>query len=178
MNRAVFMDRDGTVIVDVGYPRRPDDVQLLPDALAGLRRLSELGLKLVLISNQSGVGRGLVSPEEAAAVHERFVRELERGGVHLDGAYYCPHAPSDACSCRKPSPEMLERAARELDLDLASSFMVGDRESDLEAGRRAGCKTILLWPDDSPAGLEADHEVTSWLEIGAYLEGELAGTPA
>lgn len=149
MNRALFMDRDGTVMVDVGYPRRPDDVELLPDAPPTLAKLHDLGFKLVVVSNQSGIGRGLVTADEADAVHERFVEALRASGVELDGAYYCPHAPDEGCSCRKPSPELLERAARELELDLPESFMVGDRDSDLEAGRRAGCRTIPFrsWAD-------------------------------
>ena len=149
MNRALFMDRDGTVMVDVGYPRRPDDVELLPDAPPTLARLHELGFKLVVVSNQSGVGRGLVTADEAEAVHARFVEALRASGVELDGAYYCPHSPDEGCSCRKPSPELLERAAHELGLDLPQSFMVGDRDSDLEAGRRAGCRTIPFrsWAD-------------------------------
>jgi D-glycero-D-manno-heptose 1,7-bisphosphate phosphatase len=149
MSRALFMDRDGTVMVDVGYPRDPGDVELVPDAPEALARLRELGLKLVVVSNQSGVGRGLVTADEAASVHRSFVEALRAHGVELDAAYYCPHAPHEGCSCRKPSPELLERAARELDLDLGQSFMVGDKESDLEAGRRAGCRTIPFhsWQD-------------------------------
>jgi histidinol-phosphate phosphatase family protein len=149
MSRALFMDRDGTVMVDVGYPRGPDDVELLPDAPDTLARLRQLGLKLVVVSNQSGVGRGLVTADEAASVHRSFVEALRAHGVELDAAYYCPHAPDDGCSCRKPSPELLERAARELDIDLRESFMVGDKDSDVEAGRRAGCRAIAFhsWPD-------------------------------
>jgi D-glycero-D-manno-heptose 1,7-bisphosphate phosphatase len=149
MSRALFMDRDGTVMVDVGYPRNPGDVELVPEAPQALARLRELGLKLVVVSNQSGVGRGLVTADEAASVHQRFVEALRAHGVELDAAYYCPHAPDEGCSCRKPSPELLERAARELNLDLGESFMVGDKESDLEAGRRAGCRTIPFhsWQD-------------------------------
>jgi D-glycero-D-manno-heptose 1,7-bisphosphate phosphatase len=149
MSRALFMDRDGTVMVDIGYPRTPDEVELLPDAPETLARLRELGLKLVVVSNQSGVGRGLVTADEAASVHARFVAALLAHGVELDAAYYCPHAPDAGCSCRKPSPELLERAARDLDVELGESFMVGDKESDLEAGRRAGCMTIAFrsWQD-------------------------------
>jgi len=149
MSGALFMDRDGTVMVDVGYPRDPDEVELLPDAPETLARLRALGLKLVVVSNQSGVGRGLVTAGEAAAVHRRFVEALRSRGVELDAAYYCPHAPEDGCSCRKPSPELLERAARDLDVELSDSFMVGDKDSDIEAGRRAGCRTIAFhsWGD-------------------------------
>jgi D-glycero-D-manno-heptose 1,7-bisphosphate phosphatase len=166
---AVFMDRDGTVIVDVGYPSRPEQVELLPDTAAGLARLKADGFKLVVISNQSGIGRGLVTEADAQRVHARLVAVLADAGVDLDGAYYCPHAPEDACTCRKPSPELILRAARELDLDPGRSFMVGDRDSDLESGRRAGCRTILLGrPTDG--GPVADHVAGSWADVCEYVE--------
>ena len=166
---AVFLDRDGTVIVDAGYPSDPAQVQLLPSAAAGLARLKQAGFKLVLISNQSGIGRGLVSPADAERVHDRLVDDLAAAGVTLDGAYYCPHAPADACACRKPSPELIFRAARELEIDPARSFMVGDRVSDLEAGRRAGCRTILFG-DAQPAGLVPDHVAASWDDVCDFVE--------
>jgi D-glycero-D-manno-heptose 1,7-bisphosphate phosphatase len=166
---AVFMDRDGTVIVDAGYPSRAEQVELLPDTAAALARLKADGFKLVVISNQSGIGRGLVTEADAQRVHARFVAVLADAGVDLDGAYYCPHAPEDACTCRKPSPELILRAARELDLDPGRSFMVGDRDSDLESGRRAGCRTILLGrPTDG--GPVADHVAGSWADVCEYVE--------
>jgi histidinol-phosphate phosphatase family protein len=140
--RAVFLDRDGTVIEDVGYPRDPEQVRFLPGALAGLAALRAAGWLLVVISNQSGIGRGLITPEEAEAVHARFECELGDAGISLAGARYCPHAPAEHCSCRKPSPEMILDAASSLGIDLAASYMVGDKESDVEAGRRAGTRTI------------------------------------
>jgi D-glycero-D-manno-heptose 1,7-bisphosphate phosphatase len=154
---AVFMDRDGTVIVDAGYPSRAEQVELLPDTAAALARL------------KAGIGRGLVTEADAQRVHARFVAVLADAGVDLDGAYYCPHAPEDACTCRKPSPELILRAARELDLDPGRSFMVGDRDSDLESGRRAGCRTILLGrPTDG--GPVADHVAGSWADVCEYVE--------
>ena len=144
---AVFLDRDGTLIEDVGYPRDPETVRLVdgaPEALAALRRA---GFALVVVSNQSGIGRGFVTREEAKAVHERFLRELRARGVELDDVRYCPHTPEDACTCRKPATGLLLDAARELGLDLARSFMVGDKPDDVEAGRAAGCRTVLLGAD-------------------------------
>jgi D-glycero-D-manno-heptose 1,7-bisphosphate phosphatase len=152
---AVFLDRDGTLIEDVGYPRDPEAVRLLegaPEALAALRRAS---FALVVVSNQSGIGRGLVSREEADAVHARFVAELHARGVELDDVRYCPHAPEDACACRKPAAGLLLDSARELGLDLGRSFMVGDKPADVEAGRAAGCRTVLFGG--------------SWDEAVAYL---------
>ena len=158
---AVFLDRDGTLIEDVGYPRDPETVRLVdgaPEALAALRRA---GFALVVVSNQSGIGRGFVTREEAKAVHERFLRELRARGVELDDVRYCPHTPEDACTCRKPATGLLLDAARELGLDLARSFMVGDKPGDVEAGRAAGCRTVLLGGDGA----------ADWDEAVAHLLG-------
>ena len=155
---AVFFDRDGTVIEDVGYPRDPEGVRPLAGAAEALAELRSAGFRLVVVSNQSGIGRGLIAPEEAERVHERFVAELAACGVSLDAARYCPHAPEDGCDCRKPAPGLILAAAEELGLDLSRSFVVGDRESDVEAGRAAGCATILLGTGPS----SADHLAADW----------------
>jgi histidinol-phosphate phosphatase family protein len=143
---AVFLDRDGTLIEDTGYPRDPALVRLLPGAAHALRLLGEAGFLLVVVSNQSGVGRGLITPVEAAAVHARFVECLLGEGVRLSGAYYCPHTPGEGCPCRKPAPGLLLHAAAEHGIDLPNSFLVGDRPSDAEAAVRAGCRPVLLGP--------------------------------
>jgi D-glycero-D-manno-heptose 1,7-bisphosphate phosphatase len=140
--RAVLLDRDGTIVLDRGYARDPAEVALVEGAAEGLQQLRAQGLRLVLVSNQSGVGRGLIAPAELDAVHARMVGLLAQAGVRLDGAYYCLHAPWDGCECRKPAPGLLLRAARELDLDLAGSLMVGDRDTDVRAGEAAGCRAI------------------------------------
>jgi D-glycero-D-manno-heptose 1,7-bisphosphate phosphatase len=142
---AVLLDRDGTLMRDVGYPRDPDDVELLPGAAPALAALRDAGFALAVVSNQSGVARGLVTRDEAAAVHERLVAELGTHGIELDGAYYCFHVPADGCACRKPAPGLLHDAARELGLALECSVMVGDRASDVDAGRAAGCRLSLLF---------------------------------
>ena len=142
MTRALFLDRDGTLIVDVGYPRDPALVEPLPGAIDALRELQQT-FALVIISNQSGLGRGLITEAEAAAVHDRVVAVFAAGGVSFAGAFYCPHAPDAGCRCRKPAPGLLHDAARELGLDLAHSIMIGDKPSDLEAGRAAGCEHVL-----------------------------------
>jgi D-glycero-D-manno-heptose 1,7-bisphosphate phosphatase len=150
--RAVFLDRDGTIVEDVGYISDPERVVLLPGAAEALAALGARGYRLAIVSNQSGIGRGYFGCEEARAVHERVVDELRRHGVELDDAQYCPHAPDDGCDCRKPLPGLLLRAARVLDVELGQSVMVGNAAVDVEAGRAAGCRTILLgadaaWPD-------------------------------
>ena len=149
---------------------------MIPGAAAGLAELARSGFKVVVVSNQSGIGRGLVTPEEAEAVHDRFVAVLADLGVRIDGAYYCPHAPDEGCVCRKPSPELLLQAAEHLDLDVGRSFMVGDKPSDVETGRRAGCATVLLALRNEAATDDADHVARGWEEVtAAILRGEVGG---
>ncbi|MBL9018721.1 MAG: HAD family hydrolase [Myxococcales bacterium] len=148
--RALFLDRDGTLIVDTGYPRDPALVEPLPGAIDALRALQR-SWKLVIISNQSGIGRGLIAQAEADAVHARVIEVFARGGVTFAGAYYCPHAPDAGCRCRKPAPGLLEDAARDLGLDLAACALIGDKPSDLAAGRAAGCEHVLGYAGDWPA---------------------------
>ncbi len=146
MRPAVFLDRDGTVIDEVGHLGEPERVVLLPGVPAALRRLSDAGYALVVITNQAGVARGYFTETEVAAVNERTASLLEAEGVRLDGWYHCPHHPdfTGACDCRKPLPGMLMRAAGDLDLDLSRSWMVGDHPSDAEAGRAAGASSIMV----------------------------------
>lgn len=165
--RALFVDRDGTLIADVRYPRDPALVELLPGAADALRELSG-SFALVIISNQSGIGRGLVSEAEARAVHDRVIDVFARAGVAFAGAYYCPHAPGAGCSCRKPAPGLFLEAARELDLDLASSIMLGDKASDIAAGRAAGCRhTIRFGPDVD--GADGAQRCDDWPAVARVL---------
>ena len=165
---AVFLDRDGTLIEDVGYPRDPELVVPLRGAIAALRRLADAGLDLVVISNQSGIGRGMVTAEEAKSVHERFVADFAAAGIRFADVRYCPHAPQDGCRCRKPSPAMIFGSADALGISLPDSHMVGDKVSDVEAGRRAGCRTVLL---NSHSGIasEADLVTTDWSEAVDFI---------
>jgi D-glycero-D-manno-heptose 1,7-bisphosphate phosphatase len=144
MARAICLDRDGTLIEDVGYPRDPAKVRLVAGAAEALGILKNHGFLLVLISNQSGIGRGIITQQEADRVHQRVIQNLAAEKIMLDGAYYCPHAPEAGCGCRKPSPGLLHQASLELGFTLARSYMIGDKPSDVEAGWRAGCRTIHL----------------------------------
>lgn len=150
---AIFLDRDGTLIADVGYVRHPDDVQLLPGASDALKRFREMGYRLVVVSNQSGIARGLFTDGNLQEVHQRLEQQLAGDGIRLDAAYYCPYLPGPEAvvetyrrdsELRKPRPGMILKAAQEHDIDLAKSWMIGDSPRDVEAGRRAGCRTILL----------------------------------
>jgi len=143
-NRAVFLDRDGTLNVDPGYLSDPDQVVLLPGVGEALARLGNAGFLLVVVSNQSGIGRGIFPEAALGPIHQRMNDLLRPFGARIDAFRYCPHRPEDACSCRKPSPALLLDAARDLGIDLSRSFMVGDKAIDLEAGRAAGCAAGLV----------------------------------
>ncbi len=154
MTPAAFVDRDGVVNEPVWdartesfeSPYSPDDVALVPGAAEGLARLRIAGFKLVLASNQPAAAKGQVTLEALEAVHERVTTLLRRAGVELDGAYYCHHHPdfTGPCDCRKPAPGLLLEAARDLELDLAASWMIGDADTDVEAARAAGVRAILV----------------------------------
>jgi D-sedoheptulose 7-phosphate isomerase len=120
------------------------EVEFLPNAFAGLRALQGLGLRLAMLTNQSVIGRGMLEAEGVAGIHGFMERELEREGITLDGVYCCPHLPTEGCGCRKPETGLAERAARELGFELGESFVIGDKPSDIEMGRRAGATTILV----------------------------------
>lgn len=170
MKRALFLDRDGTVIEDRGYMRDPALVQLLPGAAEELRGIVREGWVLVVVSNQSGVGRGLITPEEMQAVQVRFLEVLRNAGVEITASYFCPHRPDENCACRKPSPVPLRAAALEHDIDLAQSWMIGDRRSDILCGKNAGCRTIWLMNPLFPVveGL-ADYVATDWRAAAARI---------
>ncbi len=140
----VFLDRDGTLIHDPGYLRDPEQVRLLPGVAEALARFSVAGYGLVVISNQSGVGRGLITIEELKVVHLRLEVLLAAEGLSLHGAWYCTHRPEEGCDCRKPRPGLLLRAGQGLGLLLGDCWMIGDRPSDADAGRSAGCRALCL----------------------------------
>lgn len=151
MSRAVFLDRDGTLIRDRHYLGDPEGVEWFPGTREALLRLHEAGFELVVVTNQSGVARGFIEERDVESVHERLRRDLRDHGVPLAGIYYCPYlsdAPREKYRrdsvLRKPAPGMIHRAADELGLDLTASYMVGDKSSDVEAGRRAGCRTVRV----------------------------------
>ena len=143
---AIFLDRDGTLLEPVEYLGDPDRVKLLPGTAAALRSARSAGFALVVISNQSGIARGLYGPTDVARVHERVAELLEIEGAFIDRFFFCPHHPdfTGPCTCRKPEPGLLLEAAHCLNLDLGRSFLIGDTIEDLQAGARVGCRTILV----------------------------------
>ncbi len=149
--RAVFLDRDGTINVEVGYLSRPEDFQLIEGSADAIRRLNEAGLLVVVVSNQSGVARGYFGEAEVARVNETMTKELARFGARLDAIYYCPHYPEAAveryrreCDCRKPGPGMVRRAEEEFDIDVPDSYVVGDHRGDIMLAKNVGARSILV----------------------------------
>ncbi|MCL4499486.1 MAG: D-glycero-beta-D-manno-heptose 1,7-bisphosphate 7-phosphatase [Chloroflexi bacterium] len=147
---AVFIDRDGTINAEVGYLGKIDALALLPGAIKAIQHLSEVGLDVFIVTNQAGVARGYFDEEVIRAIHRKLAEELAQAGAFVRAIYYCPHHPDfpgdgcGTCSCRKPLPGMLFMAAADYGIDLSESFMVGDTVKDIETGRNAGCKSVLV----------------------------------
>lgn len=149
--KAVFLDRDGTIVVHEHYLSSPDQLKLLPNATQGIRRFKEYGYLIIVVTNQSGVARGFFDEERLMHIHKRLMDMLEEEGAMIDGLYYCPHHIEGIvesykvdCDCRKPKPGMLLDAARKHHIDLTHSLMIGDSETDMLAGKNAGCKCVLI----------------------------------
>lgn len=150
-HKAVFLDRDGTINVEVQYLSKAEDFQFIPGVPWALRRLRDAGFLLVVVTNQSGIGRGYYDEAALHAVHDHMHAELASFGISVDACYFCPHHPEHAegeyrreCACRKPLPGMLQQAAADLDIDLSRSYMVGDKLMDVNAGLNAGCTPMLV----------------------------------
>jgi D-glycero-D-manno-heptose 1,7-bisphosphate phosphatase len=151
--RFVLLDRDGTVIVERNYLSDPDQVELIPGAAEALRRLAARGLGLVLVTNQSGIGRGYFDEARLAEIHQRLTGLLRAERIQLDGIYVCPHHPDQDCACRKPRTALALRAAEELGFDAAACFVVGDMASDVQLGRALGATTLLVRTGHGAAAL-------------------------
>lgn len=181
MERAVFLDRDGTIIKDVGYLNGRDKIMFLPKVSKAIKLLNGNGFKVIVITNQAGVAKGYFTEETVKETNRYIQKLLAEEGAFIDMIYYCPHHIEGIikeyrkdCYFRKPNPGMIEQAARELDIDLENSFVIGDKSSDIEAGRRAGCKTILLAAEDSSNNEEEspvipDHTAPDLYEAVKWL---------
>lgn len=161
---AAFLDRDGTIIDDVGFIGKPEQIAILPGALEALQLLERSGIARIVISNQSGVARGLFREADVDAVNAALAAELAAGGASVDAFYYCPHL-DDGCDCRKPLPGMAKRAAREHDLDVAASVVIGDRGADIGVAQALGIPGILIASERYPyQGPEPAARVPSLLD--------------
>jgi D-glycero-D-manno-heptose 1,7-bisphosphate phosphatase len=184
---AVFLDRDGTINEEVDFVCSPEELRLIPGAARAISRLNEAGLVTCVISNQSGVARGLLTEEDLLRIHAKLEHDLQSEGARLDRIYYCPHHPTEgippyniSCTCRKPATGMLESGRQEFSIDLRRSFVVGDRLADIGAGTAAGAQTILVQTgygknaleDCSRAGIAPDRVLPSLAEAVEYILGE------
>lgn len=169
LNRAIFLDRDGVInrkAPEGQYITRWEDFHFLPGIAEGIASLNHAGFRVVVVTNQRCVAKGLISEPELKSLHERMLKTLEGKGAIVEAVFYCPHDSEARCDCRKPEPGMLQQAARALELELKSSWMIGDSESDVEAGRRAGSKTVLLTGNITPkvGTTRADVRASTFLE--------------
>lgn len=177
MRRGLFLDRDGTINIDYHYIKDPALVNLFPGAAEAIRRANEAGLYVAVVSNQSGIGRGLITRAELDAVHARMQELLAHEGAKIDSFEICIHAPVEDCKCRKPHPKLILDLVARANLDLAGSVMVGDRLTDIAAGKGAGCSAVLV-----RTGNGADEELLLQLaknnpvfEIPDYVADDLVG---
>jgi D-glycero-D-manno-heptose 1,7-bisphosphate phosphatase len=176
--RFVLLDRDGTINEEVGYVLDPAELRLLPGAARAVRTLMDLGLGLAVVTNQSPVGRGWISEEDLARIHDRLGELLDDAGVRLDAIEHCPHLPETGCPCRKPATAMVDRLVARFGFDPAEAFVVGDHAVDMALGRAVGAETILLLSghgaDERPAAEPfADHVVTDLTAAAAIIRTEV-----
>ena len=176
LRKAVFLDRDGTIIEDMEFSVDVSELRPLPGALDALRRLQQAGFLLVIVTNQSGVARGLFDEASLRKFHEHLLGLLRHEGIEVRGIYYCPHYTegslkryAKACGCRKPAPGMLLQAAKEHGIDLSQSWMVGDRPCDTEAGRGAGCRTIRISAGDEDDDPCADFQAADLQTVAEMI---------
>jgi len=159
MRKAVFLDRDGVINrspPEHDYVKRWEEFHFLPGVPEAIKKLNRAGFLTIVVSNQRGIARGLFTEEDLEDIHNRMLDELRSSGAHIDAIYHCPHDVDEGCGCRKPEPGMILRAAKDHDIDLACSFMVGDSTADVEAGRRAGVRTIYVGDGSCDADFHAE----------------------
>ena len=176
--RVVLLDRDGTINEEVGYVLHPDELRLLPGAAAAIRSLRELGLGVVVVTNQAPVARGWITEDELTAIHERLRELLAAEGAELDAIEHCPHDRDEGCACRKPGTLMVERAADRLGFDPTDSWIVGDHAGDMGMGRAVGARTLLVLTGHGGEELEAarplaDRVVADLAEAAAIIRAEV-----
>ena len=171
MNRAVFLDRDGVINVDKQYVSKIENFEFTEGIFDLLSMLQEMGYLLIVITNQSGIGRGYYTLEDFQTLTEWKLDQLKRRGITIHEVYYCPHSPESKCDCRKPSPKMLLDAQRKFDIDMKHSWMVGDKKSDIDAGKKAGVgKTVLVNYQDIPNQYGADFSIGQIKELGDLVK--------
>jgi D-glycero-D-manno-heptose 1,7-bisphosphate phosphatase len=173
--RAVFLDRDGTIIVEKNYLHDPSEVELIPGTVEGLRILHRLGFKLVIITNQSGLRRGYLTENQLESIHERLIGELKEQSIPIAGIYFSPDLPNEGSLTRKPNTALIDRATRDLSLQLKGSYCIGDKREDIEMGKGKELKTILVltgYGIKTKGTVEPDHTADNLLEAAQWIERE------
>lgn len=168
--RAVFVDRDGTIARDIGYCHSPDKFELLPQAAEAIRLLNQHGFKVIVITNQSGIARGYFTEETLARIHQKMENDLAKEGAYVDAIYYCPHHPDDRCDCRKPKPKLAIQAAKEHKINLQESFVVGNLDTDIEIAKYIGCRGILVGQAVAENFFKVAQAIVNESEEGKNLE--------
>jgi len=185
-NIAVFVDRDGTLNEDHGYVTTPEQLVLFPGVPKAIARLNGLGIRVILVTNQSAIGRGFITADGLHLIHRKLAELLQTDGGTIDAVYYCPHIPSEGCACRKPNIEMIQQAAEYFSLDLSQCYFVGDKASDLEAADKAGVSGVLVMTSDySDAAVRAKergtlpiaHVAENFVEAVNWIERTLLEQP-
>lgn len=144
LNKAIFLDRDGTINIDEGYTYRIEDLEFVPQAMIGLSFLQRLNYNIIIVTNQAGIAKGKYTKEDYFTFREEMHKRLKEKNVLIDAEYFCPHLPEENCNCRKPKTGMLEQAAKDFNLNLKKCWMIGDTPSDILTGKNAGCRTIQV----------------------------------
>lgn len=178
MKKFVILDRDGTIILECNYLSDHSQVELIPNAASGLKKLKEMGLGLLVVTNQAGIGRGYYSLDDLKLIHKRMADLLAKEGVILDGIYFCPHKPDDNCSCRKPKLGLIEKASKEHNFDPKECFVIGDKALDIKLGEAMGATTFLVRTGygaevEKEKKVKPDYIVNDLIEVAGIIEIEL-----
>ena len=152
----VFLDRDGTLCEDKVYLSDPEGLVIFPGVPEGIRGLKEAGFHVIVVTNQSGIGRGYFEEETLKEIHQRLEEILQEKGAEIDAIYYCPHHPDENCDCRKPKTGLVKKALQDFEIDLGRSFIIGDTVADVELGKKMGLKTILVWNEEGGGEVPPD----------------------
>jgi len=156
MTKAILIDRDGVLVEDIGYHHKLEDFKLVPNAVEGLKLLKDY--KLIIVTNQSGIGRGYFTIKDFENFNNHLIQELKKHNIKIEKTYFCPHKPEDNCDCRKPKTKFLKKAEKEFRIDLKKSFVIGDKKEDIEMGKNVGCKTVLVL---TGYGINVKNEINS-----------------
>jgi D-glycero-D-manno-heptose 1,7-bisphosphate phosphatase len=169
MKKCVFLDRDGTIIKDSNFVYMLEHLEFLPKAIDGLKEMRKKGYLLIIITNQSGIGRGYFEEKDYFVFMKHMYSELIKKGVDIERDYFCPHLPEDNCSCRKPKELMVNLAKKDFDIDLKKSYFIGDKDIDILTGKNCGCKTILIESDKKIKDAKPDYSCKNLLDASKII---------